>query len=119
MTADPVKDWALYWYEKLQIEAWLRPITPHAHTVPKVCPGRGSDTDLDTLSARRKQKDRREAVFLFVLEDQAQHGEKVGDHVAVHEFVAGRCCRKEPSGRKVLWKKSQQPDHSCCSEKCP
>ena len=89
MTADPVKDWALYWYEKLQIEAWLRPITPHAHTVPKVCPGRGSDTDLDTLSARRKQKDRREAVFLFVLEDQAQHGEKVRDHVAVHEFVAG------------------------------
>ena len=115
MTADPVKDWALYWYEKLQIEAWLRPITPHAHTVPKVCPGRGSDTDLDTLSARRKQKDRREAFFLFVLEDQAQHGEKVGDHVAVHESVAGRCCRKEPSGRKVLWKKSQQPDHSCCS----
>jgi hypothetical protein len=83
------KDWALYWYEKLQIEAWLRPITPHAHTVPKVCPGRGSDTDLDTLSARRKQRDRREAVFLFVLEDQAQHGEKVGDHVAVHESVAG------------------------------
>jgi hypothetical protein len=66
MTAGPVKDWALYWYEKLQIEAWLRPITPHAHTVPKVCPGRGSDTDLDTLSARRKQRDRREAVFLFV-----------------------------------------------------
>ena len=30
MTADPVKDWALHWYEKLQIEAWLRPITPHA-----------------------------------------------------------------------------------------
>jgi hypothetical protein len=30
MTADPVKDWALYWYEKLQIEAWLRPITPRA-----------------------------------------------------------------------------------------
>jgi hypothetical protein len=23
-----------------------------------------------------------------VLEDQAQHGEKVGDHVAVHESVA-------------------------------
>jgi hypothetical protein len=41
------------------------------------------------MSARRKQKDRRAAVFLFVLEDQAQHGEKVGDHVAVHESVAG------------------------------
>jgi hypothetical protein len=26
---------------------------------------------------------------LFVLEDQVQHGEKVGDHVAVHESVAG------------------------------
>lgn len=60
MTADPVRDWALI-----------------------------ADTDLDTLSARRKQKDRREAFFLFVLEDQAQHREKVGDHVAVHEFVAG------------------------------
>jgi hypothetical protein len=45
------------------------------------------------LSARRKQKDRREAVFLFVLEDQAQHGEKVGDHVAVHESVAGLALR--------------------------
>jgi hypothetical protein len=93
MTADPVRDWARYWYEKLQIEAWLRPIRPRAprpsFTVPKVCLGGGSDTDLDKLSARRKQKDRREAVFLFVLEDQAQHGEKVGDHVAVHESVAG------------------------------
>jgi hypothetical protein len=93
MTADPVRDWARYWYEKLQIEAWLRPIRPRAprpsFTVPKVCLGGGSDTDLDKLSARRKQKDRREAVFWFVLEDQAQRGEKVGDHVAVHESVAG------------------------------
>jgi len=22
MSADPVKEWVLYWYEKLQIEAW-------------------------------------------------------------------------------------------------
>ena len=76
MTADPVKDWALYWYEKLQIEALLRSITPHA---PR--PGFHRPQGLP--------RDRREAVFLFVLEDQAQHGEKVGGHVAVHEFVAG------------------------------
>jgi hypothetical protein len=24
MIADPVKKWVLYWYEKLQIEAWAR-----------------------------------------------------------------------------------------------
>ena len=92
MTADPVKDWALHWYKNFKSRRGSvqsrRTHPGRGFTVLKVCPGRGPDTDLDTLSARRKQKDRREAVFLFVLEDQARHGEKVGDHVAVHKSVA-------------------------------
>ena len=33
MTADPVKEWVLYWYEKLQIEAWAGSKNP----VPNPC----------------------------------------------------------------------------------
>ena len=92
MTADPVKVGRCTGTKNFKSRrgyVQLRRTHPgRSFTVLKVCPGRGSDTDLDTLSARRKQKDRREAVFLFVLEDQARHGEKVGDHVAVHKSVA-------------------------------
>jgi hypothetical protein len=34
MTADPVKEWVLYWYEKLQIEAWARVKKPRPKSVP-------------------------------------------------------------------------------------
>ena len=36
-TADPVKKWVLYWYEKLQIEAWARVKKPRPKSVRWLC----------------------------------------------------------------------------------